>query len=295
MRILISGGSGFLGQALCNTLLARGDDVIVWSRNPQDNARRKNASEWVSTLDEIAEPVDAVINLTGANLFSGIWTKSRKKTLRASRIEITETLMNWLGSQEKPPRVLLSGSAIGYYGDCGETIVNEAACKGDDWAAQLVADWEASTVTSTSSLQAMRTVYLRTGLVLGKGGLLQALQPVFKLGLGGSLGKGQFWYSWIHIQDWVNATVFLLDTESAQGPYNLSAPNPVRYGQFARALGQALHRPVWLTPPAWLLKLLLREQASLLMSSTNAMPERLQHAGFQWRHPEINEALEALS
>lgn len=189
----------------------------------------------------------------------------------------------------------MSGSAIGYYGDCGETTVNETASQGDDWAAQLVADWEASTVTGASALHEMRTVYLRTGLVLGKGGLLQALQPVFKLGLGGSLGKGQFWYSWIHIQDWVNATVFLLDTESATGPYNLSAPNPVRYGQFARALGQALHRPVWLSPPAWFLKLLLREQASLLMSSTNAVPERLQQTGFQWRYPEIREALEALS
>lgn len=295
MRILISGGSGFLGQALSTALIERGDYVIVWSRDTQSNARSKTASEWVSTLDEITEPVDAVINLTGANLFSGIWTKARKKTLRSSRIEITKTLIHWLSAQTTAPRVLLSGSAVGFYGSCGETPLTEDAPKGEDWAAQLVADWEAATAVPSGQLDTMRTVYLRTGLVLGNGGLLQPLKPLFKLGLGGSLGKGQFWYSWIHIQDWVNATLFLLDTESAKGPYNLSAPNPVRYAQFANALGQALHRPVWLTPPAWLLNRLLGEQAGLLMGSTKAIPERLQDAGFEWQYSDIHEALEALS
>ena len=294
MRILICGGSGFLGQALSKSLIARGDHVIIWSRNLQRHSRKKSASEWISSLEEISAPVDAVINLTGANLFSGLWTKRRKSVLRRSRIDITHSLIRWLSAQGQSPKVLLSGSAIGFYGDRGDESLTEQATQGNDWAAQLVADWESAALSTSDTLGGMRKVYLRTGLVLGRGGLLQPLLPLFKLGLGGSLGKGQFWFSWIHIHDWVNATIFLLDTQSASGPYNLCAPKPVRYVHFAEALGQHLHRPVWLSPPAWVLHKLLGEQASLLMSSTKAVPYKLQQAGYQWLYPELDEALAAL-
>jgi len=290
MRILITGGSGFLGQALTKTLLARGDEVLILSRNPALEAKRKLGSRWVRSLDEIDAPVEAVFNLTGANLFSRPWTKARKRELRDSRIAQTQGLVDWLQRQMQAPRVLLSGSAIGFYGDQGEQELGEDSAQGEDWAATLVADWEAA----TSGL-ASRRILLRTGLVLGDGGLLQPLRPLFKCGLGGSLGDGQFWYSWIHIQDWINAALFLLDNERASGPYNLTAPEPVRYKDFAQNLGTSLHRPVWLSPPAWLLKLMLGEQAGLLLSSTKAIPLRLQKMGFQWTYPTLPEALTALN
>ncbi len=293
MRILITGGSGFLGQALSKALIARGEHVIVWSRDTSKHRDNKTASAWVASLDDINESVDAVINLAGANLFAGLWTRARKETLRASRIDTTKTLMDWLGRQEKAPRVLLSGSAIGFYGNCADDSLTEQAPQGGDWAAQLVADWESATTTS-ANLKGLRVVYLRTGLVLGNGGLLKPLLPLFKLGMGGSLGDGQFWFSWIHEQDWVNATIFLLDHESAAGPFNLCSPTPVRYKQFAQALGQTLHRPVYLTPPGWLLKLILGEQANLLMSSTKALPQGLQDLAYQWHYTEIDKALAAI-
>ena len=289
MRVLITGGSGFLGQALTNALLARGDEVLILSRSAARNARSKMASHWLRSLEEIDAPIDAVFNLTGANLFSRPWTIARKRELRDSRIALTQTLVEWLNKQAQAPRVLLSGSAIGIYGDRGEQALTEQAAQGQDWAAKLVADWEAASANT-----GIRTVNLRTGLVLGDGGLMQPLRPLFKCGLGGSLGDGQFWYSWTHLQDWVNAALFLLDLDDASGPYNLTAPAPVRYQQFAKGLGKALHRPVWLTPPAWILRLLLREQASLLLSSTKAMPLRLQQAGFEWGYPTLPEALEEL-
>lgn len=289
MRILITGGSGFLGQSLTSALLARGDEVLILSRTVASNAQSKLASRWVQSLDEIDVPIDAVFNLTGANLFSRPWTKARKRELRDSRIALTQALVNWLNKQAQVPRVLLSGSAIGIYGDQGDQALSEQSTLGEDWAANLVADWEAAAATAGT-----RTVYLRTGLVLGDGGLLQPLRPVFKCGLGGSLGDGQFWYSWIHLQDWTAAALFLLDMASASGPYNLTSPEPVRYKIFAKTLGRVLHRPVWLSPPAWLLKLLLSEQGSLLLSSTKAMPTRLQDAGFVWRHPVLADALDSI-
>ena len=289
MRILITGGSGFLGQALTQALLGRGDEVLILSRDASSNARNKQASQWLTSLDEIDAPIDAVFNLTGANLFSRPWTKARKRQLRDSRIALTESLVNWLAKQTQAPRVLLSGSAIGFYGDQGEQELTEQSAQGQDWAAKLVADWE-----EAAAKLGVRTVYLRTGLVLGDGGLLQPLRPLFKCGLGGSLGDGQFWYSWIHLQDWVNAALYLLDYDNASGPYNLTAPTPVRYEQFAKDMGKTLHRPVWLTPPAWFLKLLLREQASLLLGSTKALPQRLEQAGFQWQYSQLGEALEEI-
>lgn len=290
MRILITGGSGFLGQSLTRALLARGDEVLILSRNAARHAKGKLASAWIQSLDEIDAPIDAVFNLTGANLFSRPWTKARKTELRDSRIALTHTLVNWLNRQTRAPRVFLSGSAIGIYGDQGEQTLTEQSAHGKDWAAKLVADWEAAAAHTD-----IRTVYLRTGLVLGDGGLLKPLRPVFKCGLGGSLGDGRFWYSWIHLRDWVSAALFLLDLDGASGPYNLTAPSPVRYQEFANGLGRVLRRPVWLTPPAWFLRLLLGEQASLLLGSTKALPTRLQQAGLQWQYPVLDDALEAIA
>ena len=200
--------------------------------------------------------------------------------------------MSWICAQGEPPRVLLSGSAIGFYGIGGEQALTEDSAAGTDWASTMVGDWEKSTTPAASV--GVRTVLLRTGLVLGDGGLLKPLLPLFRARLGGSLGNGQFWYSWIHVQDWVRATLLLLDSANAAGPYNLTAPHPVRYREFADALGAALQRPVWLTPPAWALRAILGERANLMLGSTKALPKRLEDMGFEWKYPELSEALAAI-
>ena len=289
MRILITGGSGFLGQAMSRALTWRGDDVIILSRHPHLHLARKAGTQWIGSLDQVQQPVDAVINLTGANLFSRPWTTRHRQALRNSRIAATEKLITWICAQQQPPRVLLSGSAIGFYGAGGEQALTEDSPAGTDWASTLVKDWELATAPAAAA--GVRTVLLRTGLVLGEGGLLAPLVPLFRCGFGGSLGNGQFWYSWIHLQDWMNATLMLLDSKTLQGPFNLTAPNPVRYSEFASALGTALRRPVWLTPPAWVLRLLLGERASLMLGSAKALPARLEAAGFKWQHERLPEAL----
>ncbi len=289
MRVLVTGGSGFLGQALTRALLARGDEVIILSRNPATHIARRAGSVWVQDLQQIDTPVDAVVNLAGANLFAAPWTQARKQLLHDSRVALTWKLTSWILSQTTLPKVFLSGSAIGFHGDGGEQALTEQSPPGTDWAATLVQDWENATRRVEEA--GVRTVLLRTGLVLGHGGLLGPILPLFRAYLGGSLGAGQFWYSWIHLQDWVRATLFLLDRREASGPYLLTAPAPVRYGDFARTLGRVLQRPVWLTPPGWVLRLLLGQRAALMLSSTKALPARLQEAGFQWQFPELEGAL----
>lgn len=289
MRVLVTGGSGFLGQALTRALLARGDEVIILSRNPATHIARRAGSVWVQDLQQIDTPVDAVVNLAGANLFAAPWTQARKQLLHDSRVALTWKLTSWILSQTTLPKVFLSGSAIGFHGDGGEQALTEQSPPGTDWAATLVQDWENATRRVEEAV--VRTVLLRTGLVLGHGGLLGPILPLFRAYLGGSLGAGQFWYSWIHLQDWVRATLFLLDRREASGPYLLTAPAPVRYGDFARTLGRVLQRPVWLTPPGWVLRLLLGQRAALMLSSTKALPARLQEAGFQWQFPELEGAL----
>jgi hypothetical protein len=292
MRVLVTGGSGFLGQALTRALLARGDEVIILSRNPATHVARRAGSVWVQELAQIDTPVDAVVNLAGANLFAAPWTQARKQLLHDSRVALTWKLASWILSQPTLPKVFLSGSAIGFHGDGGEQALTEQSPPGSDWAATLVQDWENATRRVEDA--GVRTVLLRTGLVLGHGGLLGPILPLFKAYLGGSLGAGKFWYSWIHLQDWVRATLFLLDRRTASGPYLLTAPEPVRYGDFARTLGKVLQRPVWLTPPGWVLRLLLGQRAALMLSSTKALPARLQEAGFQWQFPELEGALRAI-
>ncbi len=294
MRVLIAGGSGFLGQALAAQLFLQNHTLLILSRHPEKQANRHAATpaEWVGSLQEIRHHVDAVVNLTGANLFSMPWTKARQQILWKSRVDFTGELVRWMLEQKYPPRVFLSGSAIGFYGNCGEKALTEQDANGSDWAASMVAAWEQASLPAGE--HGIRTVQLRTGLVLGKGGLMKPLLPLFKAGLGGSLANGQFWYSWIHLQDWVDAVCHLLEHPAAHGPFNLTAPNPVRYSEFARAFGDTLQRPVWLTPPRWALQLLLGKRAELMLSSTKVLPVRLQEAGFRWHHAAINDAMQDL-
>lgn len=293
MRVLICGGTGFIGQALAQRLLQDGHELVIYTRHPtKHRARGRLRAEWVDDFNAISAPVQAVVNLTGANLFTLPWTDGRKKTIWNSRINTTERLVAWMQKQEQKPEVLLSGSAVGYYGDRGDTLLTEVSDPGHGWSTEMVMAWENAAIEAEKA--GIRTVLLRTGPVLGEGGMLKPQLLAFKLGLGGSLADGQFWFSWIHLHDWVEATRFLLQTPTLRGPVNLTAPNPVRYQDFARTLGRVLHRPVWLTPPAWVLKPTLGERTELIMSSARAIPQQLNDVGFQWKYPEVESALRAV-
>ena len=294
MHILLTGGTGLIGRGLCHHWAQQGHQLTVWSRSPQRVASLcGDQVRGIGVLDEVGEQaVDAVINLAGAPIADRPWTRKRKQLLWASRITLTEQLLAWLQRCQQKPRVLVSGSAIGWYGDGGERELNEDSPQiTDDFGAQLCGAWE-ETAQRAEAL-GIRVVRVRTGLVLSnEGGFLSRLLPPFKLGLGGPLGDGRQWMSWIHIADQIALIDFLLQQEQASGPYNACAPEPVRNADFARALGRVLHRPALLPAPAFVLRLALGELAGLLLGGQRASPVRLQEAGFAFRFTDLDAALD---
>jgi uncharacterized protein (TIGR01777 family) len=293
MHILLTGGTGLLGRALCRHWTQQGHQLTVWSRTPQRVAALCGAQvRGIGGLDEIGDqPLDAVINLAGAPIADRPWTRKRKALLWASRITLTEQLLAWLQQRQQKPRVLLSGSAVGWYGDGGERELHEDSPQiTDDFGAQLCGAWE-ETAQRAEAL-GIRVVLVRTGLVLAAdGGFLARLLPPFRFGLGGPVGDGRQWMPWIHIADQIALIEFLLQQEQARGPYNACAPEPVRNADFARALGRVLHRPALLPAPAFLLRMALGELAGLLLGGQRALPVRLQEAGFRFRFTDLDLAL----
>ncbi|UVE16983.1 TIGR01777 family oxidoreductase [Pseudomonas sp. LS44] len=296
MHILLTGGTGLIGRGLCRHWLAQGYRVTVWSRRPQQVARLCGAQvRGIGRLDELAdEPLDAVINLAGAPIADRPWTHKRKALLWTSRINLTEQLLAWLESREQRPEVLISGSAVGWYGDGGERELREDMPPiSEDFASQLCVAWE-ETAQRASTL-GIRVVLVRSGLVLARdGGFLKRLLPPFRLGLGGPIGNGRQWMPWIHLQDEIAAIDFLLRHQGAEGPYNACAPQAVRNKDFARALGRALHRPARLPVPTLVLRVGLGELAGLLLGGQRVIPTRLAEAGFIFHYPELDRALDNL-
>jgi uncharacterized protein (TIGR01777 family) len=294
MRILVTGGTGFIGRALCRRLLADGNAVGVLSRQPATFAGLFGAHAQpiefpIQTAD--IEGYDAVVNLAGAPIFGPRWSTARKQLLRDSRVQLTEQLVGRLGQLSKPPRVLLSGSAIGYYGDHGATAVDETASPSNGFSHELCAAWELAGQRAVEF--GMRVCTLRTGVVLGPdGGLLQRMSVPFRLGLGGRLGDGRQWMSWIHLEDHLNAMLHLLQDPRASGPFNLTAPNPVTNGAFTEALARLLRRPAFLHLPAPLLRLLFGEMSELLLASQKVLPKRLtEQTDLSFRFPTLTDAL----
>lgn len=292
MKVLITGGTGFIGRALCHALVERGDRVWVYSRQPKRVAGLCGPAVGVlENLDDAGSlAADVVINLAGESIAGGLWTRSRKQKLRDSRIALTDRLCESL-SRGQPPAVFVTGSATGFYGDGGNTLLTEQQqpCS-TGFAQQLCADWERS--ADHMDNPATRIIKLRIGLVMGPGGgFLAPLKIPFKLALGGRLGSGQQWMSWISRQDLVNAILFLIDNETCAGAYNAVAPQPVTNAEFTRELGNALHRPTVLPVPAFVLKTLLGELSSLLLEGQRAIPARLQDAGFNFVHENLAGAL----
>ncbi|WP_339462290.1 TIGR01777 family oxidoreductase [Pseudomonas sp. EA_105y_Pfl2_R69] len=293
MHILLTGGTGLIGRALCRHWARQGHQLTVWSRTPlQVEVLCGTGVRGIGRLEELAEePLDAVVNLAGAPIADRPWTRKRKTLLWASRITLTEQLLAWLASRGQKPKVLLSGSAVGWYGDGGERELDEDSTQvTDDFAAQLCGAWEETALRAEDL--GIRVVLLRTGLVLARdGGFLKRLLPPFKLGLGGRLGSGRQWMSWIHISDQIALIDFLLQQEQARGPYNACAPTPVRNREFSQALGREVHRPAFMPAPAFVLRLALGELSELLLGGQRALPTRLQAEGFSFRFTHLDVAL----
>ncbi|SDZ65583.1 TIGR01777 family oxidoreductase [Pseudomonas sp. NFIX28] len=297
MHILLTGGTGLIGRQLCRLWLTQGHQLTVWSRRPAEVAKLCGAQvRGIGRLDELAEePVDAIINLAGAPIADRPWTHKRKALLWSSRITLTEKLLAWLESRRQKPQVLISGSAVGWYGDGGERELNEESPPvSEDFASQLCIAWEET--AQRAEAMGLRVVLIRTGLVLSaEGGFLSRLLLPFKLGLGGPIGNGRQWMPWIHIKDQIALIDFLLHRSDASGPYNACAPKPVRNREFAKTLGSVLHRPAVVPVPAFVLRVGLGELSLLLLGGQRAVPARLLAAGFTFQFTDLRAALDDLS
>ncbi|MGM0563733.1 MAG: TIGR01777 family oxidoreductase [Pseudomonadota bacterium] len=294
MRILVSGGSGFIGSALCRALADRGDQVVVLSRSPARVAKAlPPAVKVVGSLRGV-EPCDAVINLAGENLSGRRWNERFKRQLLDSRLDTTRALLAWAQATDTPPRTWINGSAIGYYGDRGDELIDETSPSGheSEFTVDLCRRWEG--LAAEAADLGARLCLLRTGVVLGHGGALKQMLLPFKLGLGGRLSDGQQWMSWIHLDDEVRAIVYLVDHDTLSGPFNLTAPSPVRNVDFTRILGRVLGRPTPFPAPAWALKLGMGEMAELVLGGQRVLPNALQAAGFEFRYPDLEKALQAI-
>lgn len=293
MRVAVSGASGLIGTALSAGLTAAGDNVVRLVRR---EARSAGEIGWdpSSALDPSAlNDVDAVVHLSGAPIAAKRWTSARKAELRASRITSTRTLATAMAFATPPPRVLISGSAVGYYGDTGDKIVDESGKAGTGFLPDLVRDWEAASEPAAAA--GIRVASIRSGVVLAaEGGMLGRLMLPFKLGLGAKIDSGSAYLSWISLTDEVRAIKFALDQHDIAGPVNLTAPEPVTNAEFTTALAKVLGRPSLFTLPAPVLRAALGEVASELLASVRVVPTRLLQAGFTFRDPDIAAALTAI-
>jgi uncharacterized protein (TIGR01777 family) len=293
LKILLTGSHGLIGSSLRRALPADGHEVFALVRAPP----RPGAAEvqWDPASKFIDRAgltgLDGVVHLAGENLAGGRWTAARKQRFRMSRVEATAFLCQTLAELARPPKVLLSASAVGYYGDRGPDWLTEESPPGAGFLARLCRDWEGA--TAPAAAVGMRVAHLRFGIVLSReGGALAKMLLPFKLGLGGPLGQGSQFWSWIEIRDALAAIRHLLNSSSLAGPVNLVAPQPVTQREFAKALGRSLGRPAFLPVPAWALRLLLGEMAdAALLASARVVPARLVAAGFRFRYPELPSAL----
>lgn len=293
MRYLITGGTGFIGRALAARLLHDGHEVTVLTRS-RDRARTvlPPAVGLAEALSEIqrAQAPEAVVNLAGENLAAGRWSEARKRQFRTSRVDFTRRLVDWLRTLEEKPRVLVSGSAIGYYGARGDEPLTEDAPPGDEFQSELCRDWEAE--AQKAEPLGLRVCRLRTGIVLGPdGGALARMRLPFSFGLGGPIASGRQWMSWVHRADLVELIVWLAQDAARSGAWNGTAPEPVANRDFARAVGRALHRPAVLPTPELALRLAFGELAHLLATGQKVLPARALAAGFAFRYPRLDEAL----
>ena len=295
MDVAITGSSGLIGSALVDSLVADGHRVRRLVRRSPSGPDEVRWDPPSKTLDaEDLAGIDAAVNLAGPGIGDERWTDDRKRELRDARVDGTRLLAEAMASLDPKPRVLVSGSAIGYYGDRGDEVLSEESAAGDDFLAQLCVDWEAAAAPAADA--GIRVALARTGIVLAPGGgALAKLLPLFKLGAGGRMGSGRQWWSWITIDDEVAAIRHLLDHE-VSGPVNLVAPGTVTNQQLTEALGRVLHRPTFLPVPRFGPKLLIGSEAAetFLYASQRVQPEVLEAEGFEFAHTDVESALRAV-
>jgi uncharacterized protein len=292
MKVFITGGTGFVGTHLSNSLLKQGHHVTAVARSPQQNRIHHKNFTYISadTTDpgkwqDYVQDCDIAFNLAGKSIFT-LWTKTTKKQIYDSRILTTKHLVEALSSDTR----LISTSAVGYYGDRGDDILSEDASPGDDFLANLSIDWEKEAMAARK--KGVQVVITRYGIVLGKnGGTIEKIVPIFKSFLGGSLGDGKQWFSWIHLDDVVHASMFIVAYPDLEGIFNFTAPEPVRNAGFTKSLGNILNRPAIMPAPAFLIKLLAGEFGDTLLTSCRAIPERLLSVGYEFKYPEVTDAL----
>jgi uncharacterized protein (TIGR01777 family) len=297
--VIITGGTGFIGHPLSLRLVQEGYEVVCLTRNAEAAEEKwgsrvqfvdwdaKTAAGW----GEYAEGAEAIINLAGDSIGSGRWTEEKRRKIRQSRMNAGRAVVEAVKSTQRKPEVVIQASAIGIYGNRGKETLNESSGLGEGFLADVAKDWEGSTKEMES--WGVRRAVVRTGLVLGSnGGTLPRMLLPYRFFVGGPLGSGKQWMSWIHIRDEIESFLFLMDRKDLKGVFNLTAPHPLQNKLFSRELGKAMGRPSWFPVPSFLLKLIFGQMAEeTILTSQRVMPTRLEEAGFTFTFPDIPDAL----
>ena len=298
MRLVVTGAKGFIGTVLCARLLQQGHTLTLFTRgSPRDVGTAAKRwvqwtpgalGEWGAALDG----VDGVIHLAGEPIAARKWNDIQRRRIEKSRVDGTNSLVQAIAKAEPKPTFLISASAVGYYGPRGDELITEDSPPGDDFLSAVCRAWEEE--AKKAERLGLRVVRLRTGVVLGSGaGALSKMAQPFKFFVGGPLGSGRQWMSWIQLEDHVRLILQLIDNAQANGPVNATAPNPVRNKEFCQTLGKVLRRPCWAPVPGFALRLALGEMAEMLLTGQRVMPAAAQKLGFQFRYPNLEEALRA--
>lgn len=299
MKVVITGATGFVGSRLVERLQAQGDQVLILTRNP-DAAKRifpnleivaynpMQSGPWQKSM----AGCDAVVNLAGEPIAEGRWTAERKQEILNSRKIGTQKIVEGINQANPKPAVLVNASAIGYYGTSETATFDETSSAGNDFLAEVCQAWESEAENVKES--GTRLVIPRIGIVLGKGGALAKMLPPFQLFIGGPIGTGQQWFSWVHRDDLVNLILSALRRPELEGAFNATAPNPVRMAQFCQTLGEVLNRPSWLPVPDFALELLLGEGSKVVLEGQQVFPKRTLDNGFEYQYPALKQALEEI-
>lgn len=297
MKIVIAGGSGFIGQKLTDLLLAEGHTVVVLTRREKKSSEKVAYIRW---LDEGTTPekeignADAIINLAGVSINNGRWSKRHQKQIYESRMSATDELLRIISVLPEKPSVLVNASAIGIYPASINTVYTEnSSDTSNDFLGKTVGDWENK--AKQVEKHAIRVVFMRFGVVLGKeGGALPLMALPYKLFAGGKVGSGDQWVSWVHIMDVVRAIVFAIENDQLRGPVNVTSPSPVQMNNFGKTIGSVLHRPHWIPVPSFAMKMVLGQKSALVLEGQHVVPQVLQEEGFEFKFPTLRSALEEL-
>jgi uncharacterized protein (TIGR01777 family) len=295
-NILITGGTGFIGQQLCNTLLSQGHSLTLLVKNYSKAASlfgSHNRLTFINNINQLKETdqFDTVINLAGEPIATGRWNQRKKQLIKESRFDTTKQIVHYIKTTHSKPKLFISGSAIGYYGPHGDETLSESSPGTPCFSHELCAQWEA--IAQQVQYFGVRVCLLRTGIVLGKtGGALASMLIPFSYGLGGKLGHGRQWMSWIHIDDIIGIILELMKNKNISGPVNATAPNPVNNAEFTKILGRNLHRPTLMTMPGFVLRIIMGEVADeLLLTGQKVIPQKLTSTGYQFKYPILSGAV----